>query len=145
MKVGIVGAFEGAHLGASFARAADKLGVEKICFDTAEALGGNRILRALRWRFCGRTPLYLECFANRVVEQCREARPDILIATGAAPLNRAALGALRAIDVRTVNYSTDDPWNPGSRSRWHLQALPHYEIVFTTRRVNIGEIGRAHV
>lgn len=124
----------------SFVRAARKLGIEPICFDTADASGGNRFLARLRWRWCGRRPLYLERFSDRVVEQCAHSRPDILIATGAAPLTRAALQALRALGVCIVNYSTDDPWNPGSRSHWHMQALPFYDIVFTTRRVNIKEL-----
>jgi spore maturation protein CgeB len=65
-----------------------------------------------------------------------------LVATGHAPLTTQALKRLRATGVRTINYSTDDPWNPAHRAQWHLDALPEYDTVFTPRRANLRDFER---
>jgi spore maturation protein CgeB len=59
-----------------------------------------------------------------------------------APLTESALRALRRLDVVSVNYSTDDPWNPAVRSNWHLRALPYYDLVFSPRRANLDDFRR---
>ena len=138
-RVAVVGAFGGTHIGASLARAVEQLGLLAITFDIAEAGRGNRLLRALKWRFVDRRPLHLERFSAKVVAACTRTRPDILISTGAASLTRESLCKLRAMNIVCVNYSTDDPWNPTQLARWYLRALPAYAIVFSARRANIGD------
>jgi spore maturation protein CgeB len=73
---------------------------------------------------------------------CAKARPQVLIATGAAPLTQQALRKLRSLGTFCINYSTDDPWNPAQLASWHLRALPAYDIVFTPRRANIDDFLR---
>jgi spore maturation protein CgeB len=138
----IVGNAGGTNIGESFKRAAIASGREVIFFSSSEAMRGFRALRSLSWRFAGRRPLRLNRLSADVVAACREARPDVLIATGTAPLTAAALGALRGMGIICVNYSTDDPWNPALRTGWHLRALPEYDLVFTTRRKNIVDFER---
>jgi spore maturation protein CgeB len=41
-----------------------------------------------------------------------------------------------------MNYSTDDPWNPGMRSLWHTHALPAFNLIFTPRRANLKDFCR---
>jgi hypothetical protein len=77
-------------------------------------------------------------FSKSVVAGCKQLEPEILIATGSAPLTGAALHTLRAMGIVCVNYSTDDPWNPALRASWHLRVLPQYDAILTTRRANIG-------
>jgi spore maturation protein CgeB len=87
-------------------------------------------------------------FVQSVVNGCRQSEPEILIATGSAPLTSSALRTLRAMGIVCVNYSTDDPWNSVLRASWHLRALPEYDAIFTTRQANIGnlsDIGCAEV
>jgi spore maturation protein CgeB len=139
LKVAIVGRFSGAHLAGSLARAAERLGVETIRLDTAEAAGGPRWLGALRWRLADRRPPRLDRFSAGVVDRCVEARPDVLIATGSAALTERALQKLKSLGVVCVDFSTDDPWNAAVRSDWHLRALPHYDLVFTPRRANLDD------
>jgi len=57
-------------------------------------------------------------------------------------LTASALRAIRDLGVVTVNYSTDDPWNPTMRPSWHLRALPAYDFIFTTRRSNLDDLRR---
>jgi spore maturation protein CgeB len=140
MKLAIVGAFGGTHIGGSLARAAVRLDVETVCFDVAGAAWGNRFLGALIWRFGDRRPYRLDRFSSQVVDACTQARVNVLVATGAAPLTKSALHTLQARGVVTVNYSTDDPWNKAQRARWHLGALSAYDLVFTPRRANVEDL-----
>jgi hypothetical protein len=86
--------------------------------------------------------LYLAQFSNSLVEACTRAKPEVLVATGMAPLAGSALRALRNLGIVSVNYSTDDPWNPVMRSNWHLGALPYYDLIFTPRRSNLEDFRR---
>ncbi|HEY2483240.1 MAG TPA: glycosyltransferase [Caulobacteraceae bacterium] len=142
MKIAIVGAFHGTHVGGSLARAAEALGYETLRFDTAGAWRGPRALTALRWRVDDRKPLRLARFSRSVVDSCRAERPDVLIATGAAALTADAVRDVRALGARCLNYSTDDPWNPAARAEWYLCALPAYDAVCTTRRANLEDFRR---
>jgi spore maturation protein CgeB len=134
----IVGAFDGTHVGASLERAAERQRMTVTRFDTADAMRANRLLRAALWRIGGHRPARLDAFSDEVVAGCAEARPALLIATGAAPLTRSALRRLRGIGVACFNYSTDDPWNKAMRASWYLRALPEYAAVFTTRSANLN-------
>ena len=133
----IVGAFDGTHIGASLERAAARQQIAVMRFDTEEAMRANRLLRTALWRFGGHRPPRLDAFSVEVVARCLQARPALLIATGAAPLTGTALRRLRGMGVACVNYSTDDPWNKAMRASWHLRALPEYDAVFTTRSANL--------
>jgi spore maturation protein CgeB len=137
-RLAIVGGFDGTHIGGSLGRAATHLGIDTAKFDVGDAGRGHPVLRAALWRFGDRRSPGMHRFSGSVVAGCRQSEPEILIVTGAAPLTGAAVRALRAMGIVCVNYSTDDPWNPALRASWHLRVLPEYDIIFTTRRANIG-------
>jgi hypothetical protein len=147
-RLAIVGAFDGTHVGASLERAAARRRMTVTRFDSEGAMRTNRLLRAAFWRFGGHRPAHLDAFSAEVVAGCAEARPGLLIATGAAPLTRSALRRLRGMGITCFNYSTDDPWNKAMRAPWHLRALPEYDAAFTTRSANLDcfrKIGCADV
>ena len=66
-------------------------------------------------------------------------RPDVVLSTGRAPLDRSHIVRLRELGASVINYSTDDPWNPAFQASWFLSALPAYDAVFTTRHANIED------
>jgi spore maturation protein CgeB len=136
-RLAIVGSFDGTHVGGSLWRAATYLGIDTAKFDVSDA-GGNRVLRAALWRFGDRRSPRMHQFSRAVVCGCRQSKPEVLIATGAAPLISSALCTLRAMGIVCVNYSTDDPWNPVLRASWYLRLLAEYDVIFTTRRANIA-------
>lgn len=138
-RLALLGTANGTHIGGSLARSAAKLGIRSIWFDADKASDGSRLLRSLSWHFADRRPIHLDQFSNQIVKACARANPEILIATGMAPLTEPALRELKQLGVVCINYSTDDPWNPAMRSRWHLRALPTYDLVFTPRRSNIDD------
>jgi hypothetical protein len=78
-------------------------------------------------------------FAKHVLASLRTDPPELLVSTGMAPLERRTIELIRRLGVRTANFSTDDPWNPGQRASWFLDALPAYDVVFTPRAANLGD------
>jgi hypothetical protein len=139
----IVGNGDPVHVGAHLRRAGASLGLDVTFCDVREAYGESRWLARASWWLRGRRPARLRWFGERVVETCRRVRPDVLVATGIAPLDRAALGAVGTLAVRRVNYLTDDPWNPCHHAPWFLRALPAYDRVFSTRRAVLDDLRAA--
>jgi spore maturation protein CgeB len=141
-QLAILGLFGGTHIGGSLKRAAEALDIDTVCFDAGEAMGSSRILQSLAWRLADRQPVHMGRFGRNLIAACRPNPPAILIATGSGPLEEQTLLALRALGVVTVNVSTDDPWNSALSSRWHMNALPHYDLVFTPRSSNVEDLRR---
>jgi spore maturation protein CgeB len=136
----IVGATEPTHVGGFFYRGAQAENLDCSIIDTRQAFGGNPLTAKFNWWVRGRVPNRLHKFSHSVLEQCRKQPPDILIATGTAPVTAKDLREIRSLGVRLVNYLTDDPWNPAHQSRWLMQALPEYDVVFTTRTANLQQL-----
>jgi hypothetical protein len=67
----------------------------------------------------------------------------MMLSTGVAPVNAATVEAIRELGVRTGNFLTDDPFNPVHRAAWFLEALPHYDCIFSPRRDNISDLLQA--
>src|SRR5215470_17812368 len=111
-RLAIVGNTGATNVGESLRRAALALGHEVLFFDCYDAWRANRLLRSISWRLNDKRPLWLEDFADSVLRACGKACPETLITTGTAPLTAAALEALRHLGIVSLNYSTDDPWNP---------------------------------
>src|SRR5262245_15552698 len=90
-KLALLGKLGGTHIGGSLARGASKLGIETIWFDADEASAGPRLLRSLCWHLADRRPLHIDQFSNELVKACARANPEVLVATGMAPLTETAL------------------------------------------------------
>ena len=140
MRILIIGATGGSHIGGSFFRAAGQLGYEAEFLDVAKAWRLGTLPQKVFWHFLGRRPLQLGAFSRQVVQACDIFRPDALISTGMAPVAMGVLRACHKMGVKCVNYSTDDPFSKVGRAAWFLMALPEYDVVFTPRRANIGEL-----
>jgi hypothetical protein len=84
-------------------------------------------------------PIQLTRFSRKVLALVEQDRPKMVLTTGMAPLDSSSLKKIGSMSVRTVNYSTDDPWNPAHRAGWFLRALPNYDHVFSTRKANLED------
>ena len=116
--------------------------------DAGEASQAPAILRIVNWHLRGHRPTRLSSFSRAVQARCLQIRPHVLISTGPAPLDHHCLKVLNQIGICTVNYSTDDPWNPSHYAPWFMRALPHYQLVFTPRQANLSQfrsLGVGHV
>lgn len=140
VRVLIVGHRGETHLGGHLMRAAVALGLDPTLVDAGDAYDGSPWRRRANWWLRGHRPARLGAFGRTVVATTRVAAPDILLATGLAPVAAEALRAIAATGVRLVNYLTDDPWNPAHRAPWFFAALREYGHVFTPRESNLADL-----
>jgi hypothetical protein len=128
------------HVGGHLMAAARAAGVELRLCDLREAYAAPVWRRKVDWWFRGRRPSALRSFSEHVLLTAVGANAGAVITTGIAPLDAAALEALGRRGVRRLNFLTDDPWNPEHHAPWFMQALPHYDHVFTPRRANMTQL-----
>jgi spore maturation protein CgeB len=141
-SLAIVGNAGGTNVGESLRRAALALKHDVFFFDCYRAWQSSRILCSLSWHLNDKRPPRLRDLVDNVLTSCTNARPEILIATGIAPLTAVALQELRRLGIVCINYSTDDPWNSVLTANWFLHALPFYDLILTTRRANVADFRR---
>jgi spore maturation protein CgeB len=139
-RILVVGNSQPIHLGAHLLQAASALGLESELCDVNAAFAAPWPIAKFNWRMRGHRPPYLADFSRRVVERCRAYRPDLLLTTGLAPLDRQSLAAIGRMGILRVNYLTDDPWNRAHYAPWFMQALPVYDNVFSPRRANLADL-----
>jgi spore maturation protein CgeB len=139
-RILIVGNPDPIHMGAHFLQAARASGFTAQILDTRQAYDAFWPLVQWNWRLRGHRPARLGTFSAAVLERCRAFAPDILLATGLAPLDRETLAEIGKGGSIRINFLTDDPWNRAHYAPWFLQSLPFYDYVFTPRRSNIDEI-----
>lgn len=142
VRLSIVGIAEEAHVGAHLLAAARHLGLGVQFQDANAAQASSRLVRALLWRL-GRRPARLRAFSREAVRRACEFEATHLLTTGFAPVSGAGLEELRLRGITSLNFLTDDPWNRAQFSPWFLKVLPHYDVVFSPRRMNIDDL-RAH-
>lgn len=128
------------HVGAHLSTAAEELAYQVTLFDSQGAFETNGIVNKLNWSLRGHRPSHLRTFSGQLVDACREQRPQWIVATGIAPIDESALKAIKGMGTRRLNYLTDDPWNPSHRAPWFMEALRHYDWVFSTRKSNIEDL-----
>jgi len=138
----LVGQDDNTHVGASLLRAAREMQLDACFLDVRGAWSKSRLRTAIDWRFRGHRPSKLRAFSQLVVQTCQEFSPNYLLTTGAGPIDESALRDIGALGVRRLNFSTDDPWNPGQRAPWFMRALRHYDAVFSPRRSNLDDFRR---
>ncbi len=144
-KILIVGNRGGTNIGSAFERAASDLSLDARLIESRLAMEAPLWIRRANWWLRGKRPTRLVQFSRHVLAQCREWRPDCLIATGIAPLDKTTLKEIGRLGLCRFNYLTDDPWNPAHRATWFLEALQHYDVVCSTRRSNLADIRHAGV
>lgn len=140
MRIAVVGASGGTHVGESLVRGAADHGIDATLMDTAFAHRAPWVVRKINWTLRDHRPARLRAFGRHVLTECRRLGVEVVVTTGGAPLDARAVRALREAGAFVVNYSTDDPFNPANGSRWLLEALAEYDLICTPRRANITEL-----
>ncbi len=131
------------HVGRHLAEAGRGLGLQVAMCNSDDAFSAPRAVRVLNWHLRCHRPARLRHFGETVLDRCEQWRPDWVVATGLAPLDREALDAIGELGIRRLNFLTDDPWNPTQGSRWFMDALPSYDDVFSPRTANIDDLRSA--
>jgi hypothetical protein len=137
----LVGNPDPMHVAAHLAAAARELACPTTVCDSRRAYGGNPIVGKLNWWLRARRPNRLRQFGEELVATCQAIRPRFMLATGIAPIEPTILEEIGRMGTIRLNYLTDDPWNPSHVAPWFLDALRHYDFVFSTRRSNLGDLG----
>jgi spore maturation protein CgeB len=138
----IVGYRGQTHIGDSFARAAERLGVKHAFVEAGRAFSAPRLVRLVSWRLAGHRPPALGSVSHEIASASARCRPRWLLTTGLAPIDAPTLASIGRLGIKRLNYLTDDPWNPGLRAQWFFDALPHYDHVFSPRRANLDDLRR---
>jgi len=137
MKILLVGMQGATHIAASFLRA--KV-ADTTLFVDADKAHGKGVVQKIFWHFLDRRPIHLRSFGEQIARICLENKPDLVVTTGISPLDAECITKIRRLGISSVNYLTDDPWNPTFRCRWFYKALPHYESIFSVRHANMEDL-----
>ncbi len=131
------------HLGEHLVAAARQRRLDYTVCDAEEAWRAPRWVGRLSWHLRDRRAPRMTRYAAIVERACRAGRGGYLLTTGQGPLPVGTLRRLGARGVVRANFSTDDPWSAAHRSRWFLDALSEYDIVFNPRRAAVDDFRRA--
>ena len=138
----LVGNPDPIHIGGHLRAAAEALRIPIRFCDSGHAFRAGALIAKFNWWLRGHRPTRLRAFSEEVVRTCLDSQADCLISTGIAPLDAEALIRLGKAGVLRMNFLTDDPWNRRHSAPWFLQALLHYDTVFSPRRANMEDLGR---
>lgn len=142
MDIVIVGGANETNVARSLHDAAQKIGMSALLVDHKEAYGESKHLRRLFWHCAGRRPPFIGRFSERVAQLCKTHRPRFVLTTGLCPVNRDSLHEIRQYGATTLNFMTDDPWNPVHRAAWFEHAASQYDHIFTPRKAGIDDLRR---
>ncbi len=129
------------HVGGHLYKAAISMGIDTVVHDVRLATAGPRWAAAAFWRL-GRRPLRMGQYGKSLLACCAQFEPRVCISVGIAPIARHVLLAIREMGIPAFNFLSDDPWNPSRYAPWFLEALPHYDCVFSPRRANLEDLKR---
>ena len=139
-RVVLVGNASQEHFGAHLLAGAEEAQVDVTLLDLKQAWSRNKWVNRISFHLLRRRPAHLRSYSAHVVETCAALRPDLLLATGIAPLSAAALRAIGRLGIPRANYLTDDPWNETKTAGFFWQAAREYDTIFTCRHSHIGDL-----
>jgi spore maturation protein CgeB len=144
-EIMIIGSNGCADVGTHLCSAASACGLTVRFMSSEQAHTSIRLLRSFARRLQGDFPLRAHEFNRAVCRQLADTRPRWLLTTGKAPVLCDTLAEARRLGVISINYSTDDPWNPRHAARWFFSALKEYDVVATPRLGTILDFHRLGV
>ncbi len=99
-------------------------------------------LRAVRRVFRGPLELHRRRHGAALIEEVRRFRPEVVIVLKGLNVAAADVEAMRRLGAWVVNVNHDDFFSL-NRNNWSAvqrRAIPAYDLVFTTREVNVAEV-----
>ncbi|MBM3965258.1 MAG: glycosyltransferase [Planctomycetes bacterium] len=132
----IVGNGGDCHVGSHFQEAAELLDLESKLVDI-EQFRTSKWLMRIYWRILGRRDPRARYLKQTLLKACSNYRPACVLVTGRIPLSATTIRELKCHGATVVNFMTDDPWNPLYQSRWLMDSMRQYDIIFTPRHANI--------
>ena len=136
----IVGNDAETHVGRYFKSAAAELGMDVLFLNGASAFSRFDFINKIFWYLFGQRPIFLNSFSKKVLDVALQSRRDFILVTGIAPVSAQTLKNLEEQKMKTINYLTDDPFNPAHRAAWFLEAIKNYSMIASQRNGNIQEL-----
>src|SRR5687768_12705569 len=93
--VTIVGLMGPTDVGTHLLNAASGLGIHTNALDYRAAYEGHAAMRAFNWKMRGRRPVRLDTFTRLVMDSVTAHTPELLVATGIAPITIEGLRTAR--------------------------------------------------
>ncbi|MFM7182758.1 MAG: glycosyltransferase [Verrucomicrobiales bacterium] len=140
MRILIVGNPEKHHVGAHFLAAGQSVGWECEIVDARRAKSRNIWVNRFYDKLMRRRPAHLAAFNKSVVSAVARAAPDLVLTTGVSAVTAESLRCIREKGSRTINFLTDDPWNPRNGAGFFWDALREYDIVASPRMANLQDL-----
>jgi spore maturation protein CgeB len=140
MKVLIVGNPESYHLGAHLLEAAASLHWEASIYDSRTAWSSNPWVNRIFHHLLAKRPPYFSRFNETLVKECHSFRPGLLLVTGISPVSADSLSSISCYRTKTVNFLTDDPWNPRNEAGYFWDSLQSYDLIANPRQVNLQQL-----
>ncbi len=98
------------------------------------------ILNQISWRLFDKTYWHQEQFQKQIFFELNKSASNAVIVVGTSPVNCHTLKKINSNRVKTINFVTDDPWNPAHLSRWYLNSLAEYDLLITPRRSTLNQL-----
>jgi hypothetical protein len=108
--------------------------------DIGEASSPFALWNRVVWRFGNKKRPRASGFYQKLLDQCKRERPDLILFLGLGMSDAACLAKLSRLGVRTAVFLSDDPWSLSHGTDWFLAALPGYDFVFSPRWSNLEDL-----
>jgi hypothetical protein len=126
-----------------FARAAARCGVPAQLVDAGHDLTTGWFDR-IAFRLLARRHRREAAFNRHILAAAARFTPTVVLATGLVPVRRSTLEELRhTYRAVTVNYMTDDPFNPRHRSPTAVDAIRAFDLYLSLKPAVDDDLRRA--
>ena len=133
MKLMIIGNSGGTNVGSSFERAGKLYGHKVRVVSPSFKKPLSKLINSINWHFRGRLPAYLKNIDKKIEHEIYAYKPHVIITVGISPPGERVVSLIKSMNIKLINYLTDDPWQIGYTSKWFLETLPYYDYVFCTK------------
>jgi spore maturation protein CgeB len=140
LKLLIVGNPLEFHVGAHLQSAATSLGWEADVENSTQAWSKNKWQNRIHYHLLGNRPPNFSKFNRLVLDKVKAYQPDLLISTGISPLSANSLKAIGDLNIPTVNFLTDDPWNSRNGASYFWDSLVEYNLIANPRYSNLEQL-----
>lgn len=139
-KLLLIAQFSPTDVGTHLLEAAKALGLDPDDVDFRGAFGSRVLYRRVARKLIGDWPRHAIRFNRELQARLKSGGVDCLLSTGKAPVLASTIRLANAQGVRTVNYTTDDPWNRSVGTWWYRRALGEYGVIATPRSATIPQL-----
>lgn len=136
---------EPAQIGAIFARASHEMNLKVAVMDTnfnSYAPSMKTLWGRAFFKLADRRPIEWWKFNRHTVKLIEEFCPQVIVVTGIVPLTDNIFDICHRIGSKTINYLTDDPWNPWHCREKFLDNLKKYDLVVSTKTKLLSDLNK---